>query len=222
MNLAYTMQGTEILSSQVYCTYVPFNERIYYKFLFSLQGTVKLRYLKLDRNVWKFRDIRAFEISSQGKILKKWEVGTYKSLRNIHCIWAISEISKFNCISISQFYTMIDLFFSVWRRGSYIQVPGSEWGREGWMDPGYPHSQLWMSENAAPESERADPGQDWEGPHHSTPTHRVWDGVWDPISRYVGMISSISLLKWNIKHFWFRAQLGRHHWNPLLLYQLLC
>lgn len=190
--------------------------------VYKVQHTVKLRYLKLDRNVWKFRDIRAFEISSQGKILRKWEVGSHKSLRNIHCIWAIIEISKFNCISISQFYTVIDLFFSVWRRGSYIQVPGSEWGWEGWVDPGYPHSQLWMSENAAPESERADPGQDWEGPHHSTPTHRVWDGVWDPISRYVGMISSISLLKWNIKHFWFRAPLGRHHWNPLLLHQLFC
>lgn len=172
----------------------------YLPVVYKVQHTVKLRYLKLDRNVWKFQDIRAFEISSQGKILRKWEVGSYKSLRSIHCIWAIIEISKFNCISISQFYTVIDLFFSVWRRGSYIQVPGSEWGWEGWVDPGYPHSQLWMSENAAPESERADPGQDWEGPHHSTPTHRVWDGVWDPISRYISMIHNFFYQFIKMKH----------------------
>lgn len=65
MNLAYTMQGTEILSSQVYCTYVPFNKRIYYKFLFSLQGTtysqtslshIRSECLKISR-YQSFRDI---------------------------------------------------------------------------------------------------------------------------------------------------------------------
>lgn len=52
MNLAYTMQGTEILSSKVYCTYVPFNERIIsFYIVYKVQHTVKLRYLKLDGNV---------------------------------------------------------------------------------------------------------------------------------------------------------------------------
>lgn len=98
----------------------------------------------------------------------------YTYVHSIH-LW-YSNVMFAYCLNI--------LFFSVWGWGLYIQVPGSERGGSGWVDTEDPHRQLRMSEDAATESEGTDPSQDWEGPNHSTPTHRVWDGVWDTI-RYI-------------------------------------
>lgn len=63
-------------------------------------NTVTVYYLELDGTVWKLPDILLFAISRLKYLVKKYVVGTWKSLWHIHCISDISVRDiEVHCIS---------------------------------------------------------------------------------------------------------------------------